>query len=397
MYGRRKFDVQSFRVYSSGWQSVSAYQENQRDHKTHTTQAQQARTQAQSLQEDCDRLEQAIDAEERHAAQISAQLRQLAHQRNANNRSNERDASHNEEAQLSQQLERIQTRILALSQNLRSSLIQVGQLEGRAQESEQQADHLVNVMDNTRDKCGKIADILDNHAGVIKAEAERAQKQADQFSSLTSNRFGSSGANAASQRQAYAQNLDSVSENTSQLAQQYRFLADNAGNWSFNKDRHDILSNLSASNPNYDEDSFAWSYNCQRCVPTYEMRRRGYNVTAQPISSGSDHLAYHPFDVWQNYKEISCSGSGLSDIRSAMSTWGDGARAQVVVYWNNGEGGHTFAAEQVNGKTYFVDHQTNSVYDADWVFSKVEHGATSFCRIDNLKPSSWVLKCCKEA
>jgi len=378
--------------------TVSAYKGNQQAYKSLTAQAKQVRAEAERMQEDCDRMQQVIDSQEHSAAQLSQRLRELAHQRERSRDSAQSDQdSRREEAQLTAQLERIRDRITMLSQNLRSAVIETGRLEGRAQESEDLAQQRQIVMDNTRGKCGKIADLLDNHAAAIKAEAGLVRNQANQFSSLTSNRFGSAGAGAASQRETYAKKLDSLSNDTALLAQHYRFIAENVGNWSMIEGNHNISSDLSAANPNYDPDSFAWSCNCQRCVPTYEMRRRGYNVTAEAIASGSDHLAYHPFDVWQNPKVHKCSGSGLSDIQSAMHAWGDGARAQIVVYWDNGQGGHTFAAEQVNGTTRFVDPQTNEVYDAEWVFSNVEHGATSFCRIDNLRPSDWVLKCCKEA
>ena len=45
----------------------------------------------------------------------------------------------------------------------------------------------------------------------------------------------------------------------------------------------------------------------------------------------------------------------IHDIQDLMSSWGDGSRAQVCLQWDIGEGGHTFMAEQRNGKTYFVD------------------------------------------
>ena len=55
-------------------------------------------------------------------------------------------------------------------------------------------------------------------------------------------------------------------------------------NWARILESHDINSDLHKSNPNYKE-GFEWQINCQRCVPTYEMRRRGYNVTALPANN----------------------------------------------------------------------------------------------------------------
>ena len=171
--------------------------------------------------------------------------------------------------------------------------------------------------------------------------------------------------------------------------------ADNLGKW--NEIPPDITSkeNLDAVNPNFSSGK-EWKVNCQRCVPTYEMRARGYDVTAEPCDDydNYDHLAYHPYDVWENPEVINCNGSGLEDIENAMKNWGDGARAQICVAWDPGDDGHTFMAEQRNGKTYFVDPQSGSA-DVSRYFNRVATGQTSFCRTDNLQPSQRILNCCK--
>lgn len=151
---------------------------------------------------------------------------------------------------------------------------------------------------------------------------------------------------------------------------------------------------LTKSNPNYSRSSPSYSYNCQRCVPTYELMKRGYDVTAKPIMSSYDHLAQSPYDVWKDPVIFSAKGSGKEDICKKMSEWGDGARAQVVVYWNNGTGGHTFVAEQKNGHTIFIDPQTGDI-NCERYFNDVVFGETSFCRTDNVEFSNNILECCK--
>ena len=135
--------------------------------------------------------------------------------------------------------------------------------------------------------------------------------------------------------------------------------------------------------------------NCQRCVPTYEMDRRGYDVTSLPCESDADYLSYHPYDVWENPDIKTTSGSGLEDIQNSMKEFGDGSRAQVCVNWDGTDGGHTFVAEQIDGKTHFYDPQTGDM-DVSGYFDRVAPGETTFCRIDNLQPSSRILDCCKE-
>ena len=152
---------------------------------------------------------------------------------------------------------------------------------------------------------------------------------------------------------------------------------------------------LEGTNPNYEKEP-CWTDNCQRCVPACESRRRGNDVTARPSSYGSIHLEYRPFDVWRDADVQTCRENGRSEIESAMSGWGDGARAQVVVYWDTPlGGGHTFLAEQLDGRTVFSDPQTGCS-DVSEYFDRVIPGETQFCRIDNLQFSSYMEECCQE-
>ena len=148
---------------------------------------------------------------------------------------------------------------------------------------------------------------------------------------------------------------------------------------------------LKECNPNYNLGR-EWRINCQRCVPTFEMRRRGYDVTAKPRGNGFDHLAFKPYDVWENPEVIKTRGNGQREIEDKMAQWGDGARAQVVIRWKGIPSGHTFFAERVNGKTHFYDPQNASV-DVTKYFAHVEPNSVSFCRVDNLKPSEKINDC----
>ena len=150
-----------------------------------------------------------------------------------------------------------------------------------------------------------------------------------------------------------------------------------------------------ATNPNYNPAEVnKWYINCQRCVPTYEMLRRGLDVTALPCDGGYDYLASHPFSIWENANIISCVGHGKDEIESVMNSWGDGARAQIIVMWTR-TSGHTFLAEQRGGRTYFIDPQSGNENYLDWVDSAIP-GMTQFCRIDNLETSPLISHCYRE-
>lgn len=166
--------------------------------------------------------------------------------------------------------------------------------------------------------------------------------------------------------------------------------------WNTIDGEHTVSVDLRSTNPNYEPNS-QWAVNCQRCVPAYEMRRRGYDVTAtpKPPNVNSSDLSYQPFAVWENPIIQQTTGNGQQDIEIQMAQWGDGARAQITVVWADGDGGHTFIAEQENGHTRFLDPQTGSE-NASWYFSHVLGGATRFCRIDNLNTTNRINDCCQE-
>ncbi len=171
-----------------------------------------------------------------------------------------------------------------------------------------------------------------------------------------------------------------------------------AGQWNrikLEKDIKDIEVNLKECNPNYSLGK-EWRTNCQRCVPTYEMRRRGYDVTALPKPSDPEKvdLSYSPFSVWENPEVIKCSKNGIEDIERKMHEWGDGTRAQVVVVWKNTNAGHTFIAEQVNGQTIYIDPQSGKKNVKNY-FSYVESGSVRISRIDNLDVTGKILNCCR--
>ena len=158
---------------------------------------------------------------------------------------------------------------------------------------------------------------------------------------------------------------------------------------------------LSKINPNGHDEvndaNFAWSGNCTHCVPAYELRKRGYDVSALPYTDDPNGLSYDPFDAWEDPIIHKTPGSGREAIERAMASYGDGARVEIDVGWATSDGsgfdGHVFVAEQRDGKTYFIDPQ-NGDADVSWYFDHVQPGATRFARIDNLTPSDRIAECC---
>lgn len=114
------------------------------------------------------------------------------------------------------------------------------------------------------------------------------------------------------------------------------------------------------TNPHYNRDYAAYSSNCQRCVLTYEARRRGYDVTALPTYKG-DLLPYGRdyLKALSNPKTVDVGKSKIK-LESQMRGYGNGSRA--IVHVSAGRNGHVFIAENVRGRVNYVDPQTNKRY-----------------------------------
>ena len=172
------------------------------------------------------------------------------------------------------------------------------------------------------------------------------------------------------------------------------------------KGTHSYDEDLALVNPNYFTGSEEWTMNCQRCVVAYELRRRGYDVEALPstILTGSDPLISGNLktgwpSIYQNPNFISCASTTsektIEKICEQMRIFGNGARALVSIKWKGTKDmGHIFIAEQRGYKTIFIDPQSNNI-NTEQHFQKAENRKTLLLRIDNIKFTNKIKKCCK--
>lgn len=169
---------------------------------------------------------------------------------------------------------------------------------------------------------------------------------------------------------------------------------------------HDIDKDLKDSNPHYREGR-EYRENCQRCVWAYDMRRRGYDVEALAAPSGADTLSYmrNPKgwpEVAKNGRNELITPAGRTgaairkSIETQMAEWGDGSRGIVRVQWQKKNYGHVFIAEQVNGKTRFIDPQ-NGAKDVTHYFDsgKIRATETKLLRTDDKEISDLINKAVK--
>ena len=147
---------------------------------------------------------------------------------------------------------------------------------------------------------------------------------------------------------------------------------------------------INGANPNYrKEQSVSDNYtkNCQRAVLAYELRRRGYDVEAVPRKLGNEYDENIYANVWYAFRNSAeyikspLPKSGKTAIEELLLEWGDGARAEISVYWQRG-GGHVFIGENVDGEVIFLDPQTNKM-NVEYYFNSVIPERTEIIRIDN--------------
>lgn len=150
---------------------------------------------------------------------------------------------------------------------------------------------------------------------------------------------------------------------------------------------------LRSVNPNYTSKNAAYKSNCTNCISAYEMRKRGYNVTARPATK-NHYLSRHPEEAWTDPDIKTASGTGLDDIISTARNWPENARAEIAVTWKGSSKGHVFVAEKENGKIRFYDVQSGERMSSK-IFTHVEEGKTLFWRIDNLEPSDRGITACE--
>lgn len=157
------------------------------------------------------------------------------------------------------------------------------------------------------------------------------------------------------------------------------------------------------TNPNYNTSYAEFSMNCQRCVIAYELRRRGYDVTALPtyaqdkwnkvvtVGSGANERFEGRWKgAFKGAKMekvgASTSAKTIQNIEDKMKQYGHGARGVVQIFYKNG-GGHVFNVENVHGKIQFIEAQTGRVKDIKQTMDHVITRSVGLTRTDNLRVS----------
>ena len=128
------------------------------------------------------------------------------------------------------------------------------------------------------------------------------------------------------------------------------------------------------ANPHFDPNMTykEFTENCQRCVVAYELRRRGYDVTAQPTHQG-DKLPY--------------GFTRRDGIRQGFWMGAFQNRAILQISWKGTHSGHVINIEYRHGRILMFDPQIGKRYNPQEFFREVKSGTSQVVRTDNLRIS----------
>ena len=141
------------------------------------------------------------------------------------------------------------------------------------------------------------------------------------------------------------------------------------------------------ANPKYAPRT-GYSINCQRCVQTYELRRRGYNVEAKP-KPRSNNLAWWGSEIFEDYGRSIISAKRAftlrqteTQVKDELANAPDGARYAIYIAWRGYASAHVFIAEKENGVVHYLDPQNNTP-DAENYFKDGRKDMFGFFRMDD--------------
>lgn len=160
-------------------------------------------------------------------------------------------------------------------------------------------------------------------------------------------------------------------------------------------------------NPNFHNFNSNTKNNCMLCTVTYDMRRRGYDVTAELAGEGyryEDLRTWYPKANIVNVKGGNQSAARtyltgdktlMTNTKNEICKQPNGSRGNLMVQWSGMQGGHSMAYEVIGGQMHIFDGQTGTHYtNPDKILRQCRE--VSYARLDNIEPNyKKVKECCK--
>jgi hypothetical protein len=158
---------------------------------------------------------------------------------------------------------------------------------------------------------------------------------------------------------------------------------------------------IKGTNPRYNPNVEAYNSNCARCVQNYELRRRGFDVTANAYKADSSQFQFNYINAtWKDLENKSAQLSkkyvANAKVRDRLSSDiiaqnPEGARGFLQMGWKGRNVGHVINWEIKDGEVQFIDAQTSTIWDANYSAWK-RMSTPRWVRIDDKRPSDSILK-----
>lgn len=159
---------------------------------------------------------------------------------------------------------------------------------------------------------------------------------------------------------------------------------------------------LKRVNPDYYKQNEAVTHNCMLCTSTYDLRRRGYEVTAARTEEGFSTSLVKKW--YPNAKIKTVNGSDqygrfdtqrqIDNVVSELTKQGNGARGNIMVHWKGTGGGHSMAYEVRDGSLNIIDAQTGKAYTKPEQILKNCGNGIQYARLDNVAFDKKQIKGC---
>lgn len=147
----------------------------------------------------------------------------------------------------------------------------------------------------------------------------------------------------------------------------------------------DIANAATGANPNYQTGN-EYQINCQRCVQTYELRRRGYDVEAMPKPSTGNTVVWGSEcfpDGKKNAFDSFTFNQTEAAVKRELKNAPDDSRYVIYTKWKGrNSSAHVFIAEKTGGQVQYIDPQSGQI-GVEHYFSQGRKGAFGFYRIDD--------------
>lgn len=132
------------------------------------------------------------------------------------------------------------------------------------------------------------------------------------------------------------------------------------------------------TNPNYNDGKTpGYNMNCMYCTTAWDLRQRGYDVTAESRKAGG-----RTQELLKYYKGAKVEHPGsLSKTNKELTSLGDGARGNLLM--TGPFGGHSIGFEVKNGKVHYMDGQSGK----EWTQAEISMRWSDFeyVRTDNVE------------